>query len=100
VLLGFVPQLHLAQLRHEAEEHADQYQQDGGSDRVPARQRTAHDDGDPEQHDDLESEHWPILAEPIGTLVIREALIAASRRAKQCVAAPDSIHCRRLGCGR
>ena len=57
-------QLRLAQLRHEPDQHPDQHQQDRGRDRVPARQRAAQDQGDPQQHHQLESEHGPILAEP------------------------------------
>ena len=41
-------QLHLGQLRHEPNQHADQHQQDRGRDRISARERATHDQGNPQ----------------------------------------------------
>ena len=50
-------QLHVPQVRREPDQHSDQDQQDGGCDRVAARERAARDQGDTEQDDHLESKH-------------------------------------------
>ena len=42
-------QLRVTQVRREPHQHADQHQQDRRSDRVAARERATHDQGDPEQ---------------------------------------------------
>ena len=79
-------QLRVAQLRHEPDQHADQHQQDRRRDRVAARERAAHDQGDPEQHHHLESEHGPILAVRFLRLVSPGRCTVAPGSARACSA--------------